>query len=137
MTEIELQFKAGVNKEEFEYLHPKARAGCALLALMLSEAGYTSEVTSILRKAGSIKDESGVHATLRAIDLAPRGKTIDSAVMKIIAQAMNAIYKRTDKFAFCMWHEVGHGWHFHLQAQHSHGWIDANGDLEEFKKLKA
>lgn len=133
MREIALTFKEGLNKDEYLYLHPRTKEGVELLAVMLSHMGLVPEITSILRPPGSIAGESGVHATLRACDVVGRGN-VDHKQMQVLADALNVIFARADRYPFCLYHD-GTGWHFHIQAMKTPGWIDAKGYLDEHVKL--
>lgn len=128
-----LSFKAGVSPDEYQYLHPQAKVIVTLLQQMLAAMGLKTEVTSILRKPDTIKGESGVHATLRAVDIVPRGNTVIDAKMQTIAKCLNEIFERPDGKPAVIWH-LGTGYHFHIQVMATRGWIDAKGDLTEYLK---
>lgn len=139
MTELTVRFKEGVNPNEWDYLHPRVKVVFETLAILMMRCGLDVEITSMLRKPGTIAGESGVHATGRALDCVPRIKSKDSSktrldyrFMQKTADFLNLVFTRSDQKNTVIWHDVGaHGWHFHLQVQAERSWRDLTGVIPE------
>jgi len=121
---------------EFDLAHPNLRKLARELDRWLELKGLDLYVTSIFREAGTIKGESGVHATLRALDGIPDGKDWNAEEMSDLAEFMNNSYPRKDGKPSVLWHSHrGGGLHFHLQVE----WIsnfNENKLVEEIRNLK-
>lgn len=129
-NELLIEIKDGLDKSQWSCIHPKAKQVLWTVCYLLNELGYDCEVTSMLRPAGSIRGESGVHATGRAIDCAPRPrgkKPVISSHMQKVANTVNFLYPRRDNLLTVLWHDVGLGKHFHIQVPWSRQWKDFQG----------
>lgn len=93
----------------------------------------------MVRPINTIANESGVHATGRAIDLVPvstnsnfKEKEADFCKkMNIVAECVNKMLPRADKMQCVIWHKVpnGGGLHFHLQVPASKEFVDLKGKV--------
>lgn len=124
---MKFTFRSEKQKTEFDYVHPRLRELFYVCVYILNARKLEPVMTSILRMPGQIPGESGVHATLRALDF------VTSAAPTInadIAQKINALFPRADNKPTLMWHDVGYGLHFHLQVPWTTDFPDAAGTLD-------
>lgn len=128
-----IHFRSDKQAKEYCHIHPRLKALTLDLERYLGLKGLDVYVTSILRKPGNIKGESGVHSTLRALDCIPDGKDWEVSDMKKLAKFMCQQWPREDGKPSVLWHSHrGGGWHFHLQVPWTKDFKDAAGDLEEY-----
>ena len=120
-------FRAEKQEKEFDYIHPRLRELFRVCVSILNARRLNVTVTSILREPGQISGESGVHATLRAIDFVTNSTPMINAD---IAAKINALFPRGDGKPTLMWHDVGYGAHFHLQVPWTQDFKDAAGSLD-------
>lgn len=123
---MDFTFRSDKQKDEYDYIHPRLRELFLVCVAILNARGMNPVVTSILRKPGQVPGESGVHATLRALDFVTGASPIINAEL---AQKINSLFPRSDGKPTLMWHDVGYGLHFHLQVPWTNNFKDADGDL--------
>lgn len=130
---ITYSFRTPELSYQFSGLHPALVRMFYLLAHFINELGFKVEITSMVRPAGQIPGESGVHATGRAIDFVPMETKTSGPVtvreMSEIADVFNRYFPRDDHKLMFIYHSVdgGNGYHFHIQVPHTQGWIDLKG----------
>jgi hypothetical protein len=134
---IQRSFKPGISPIEWNFIHPQVQAMFNYMQWIWNEAGFDLVITSMIRPAGTIKGESGVHATGRALDCVPRRRMdgfmrLDSDEMQDYCQLIESLveytFKRADGKRSCIYHNHrGGGWHFHLQWHAGAGWRDLQG----------
>lgn len=128
-----IHFRSQAQEIEYNYIHPKLRALVMDLERWLSLKELDLYVTSIYRAPGTIKGESGVHGTLRALDCIPDGKDWEADDMARLAEFMNDRHPRRDGKPSVIWHSHrGGGLHFHLQVAWTKD-FDENKLIEEMK----
>lgn len=135
LPEIPIAFKEGLDPGVYEMLCPDLHKVMDCLVLMLCHMGYLPIVTSMVREKGKIAGESGVHATGRAIDLNVRhykeaakksapSRNLNKYEADKLCAAINIAFKRSDQKMTAIYHDTGHGRHFHLQVPWSKTYID-------------
>lgn len=135
MNELKVTFKAGLNPNEYNVLHPGLEGPLETVVFLLDRLGYDTEITSMLRMPGRIKGESNVHSTGRAIDCVPRMRENSrkpyTPNMQMIATMVNASYKRNDQKLTCLYHDSGLGNHFHIQVMATADFKDLRGVMPQ------
>lgn len=133
---LQYTFKYPEKSREFNYLAPSLQKLFGLCCHVLNHMGYDVIVTSMVRKDQTIKGESGVHATGRALDFVPlkRGDVKEKEAdyhtkMKLVAESINKMLQRADGKQLLIWHDVGHGIHFHLQVPWAKDFKDLDGTI--------
>lgn len=130
---VSYSFKDPAKSFQFPALHPPLIRMFYLLAHFLNEIGFKVEITSMVRPAGTIPGESGVHATGRAIDFIPIETKTSGPVtvreMSEIADVFNRYFPRDDHKLMFMYHAVdgGNGYHFHIQTPITRDFLDLKG----------
>jgi hypothetical protein len=131
-------FRNPEKARQYDYLAPSLQKMFCLLCHILNDMGYDIIVTSMVRPVSTIANESGVHATGRAIDCVPikraNVKSVESSAdydqkMKIVAECINRMLPREDLKHTVVWHQVigGGGLHFHVQVPASKDYKDLAG----------
>lgn len=141
MLNITYTFRNPDKAREFNYLAPSLQKLFYLVSHVLNSMNYDVVVTSMVRLNGTIRNESGVHATGRAIDCIPvsqnpnfKEKEADfHKKMQIVAQCINQMLPRQDGKECVIWHEVpgGGGLHFHIQVPWSKDYKDLAGKIPD------
>lgn len=120
-------FKKGIREEEWAYIHPKLKAIYARIQDLAKARQNLVEITSMIRPHTT---DSGVHATGRALDCVPRRQSnryCEFDLCRSIVEAVNKEFPRKDKFSTALWHDVGLGFHIHLQVPQDPLWKDLLG----------
>ena len=105
----------------------------------LNLKGFKVDITSMVRPAGQIPGESGVHATGRAIDCIPvetkESGPVTTREMTELADIFCRLFPRDDGKTPLMWHQVagGGGYHFHIQCQATSSYRDLAGSVPQDK----
>jgi hypothetical protein len=126
---ISYSFQKPDKSYQLQYLHPKVLEIFEAICKALNANDYDVEITSMVRPVGTVKGESGVHATGRALDCVPRGKKVDDDFMNNLENTINVNYPRKDGRLTCLWHSVkgGGGYHFHIQVPRDDKYTDLEG----------
>jgi hypothetical protein len=126
-------FRNPEKSAQLQLLHPKCYGIFTVCVEIINAWGYAVEITSMIRPKDTVKGESGVHATGRAIDFipVPRSKyqTMIDEEIKLLVDFVNKAFHRMDGKMTLMWHSVvgGGGKHFHLQVQATSDYKDRAG----------
>lgn len=132
--DLTIRFKQGplgVDPDQWPHLHPTCHRAAEVLSLALNSLGYDSEITDMIRPKGK---DSGIHATGRALDMVPRQRAncrhkMDLAQHKKMAGFINFAFRRRNGLLTCVFHDVGSGYHYHIQTDPTPGWVDLNGSI--------
>jgi hypothetical protein len=139
LIELQFQFRNPEKAREFDYLHPHLQRLFRLICHILNDMDFDVLVTSMIRPAGTIEGESGVHAVGRAIDFVPLrtpgGPNVSQVKMEAIAECINRLYPRGDKKPILMWHQVptGGSIHFHAQVPATKDFVDLKGMIPKYE----
>lgn len=139
LVELVYQFRSPEKAREFDYLHPHLQRLFRLVCHILNDMDYDVLITSMIRPAGTIANESGVHQTGRAIDFiplrTPGGPDITESKMQALCTCLNRLYPRPDKKPLLMWHKVAGGGsiHFHAQVPATADFVDLKGFVPKFE----
>jgi len=116
-------------EEQFELLHPRIPEIVDDLVCILSWLEHDARVTSMVRPANTITNESGVHSTGRAIDVVHQARKhsprLEIPDLVLLSKLINLIYPRKDNFKTCLYHK-GTDWHFHIQVPMDKAYKDIN-----------
>jgi hypothetical protein len=142
MINVIYTFRNPDKSRDFTYLAPSLQKLFLLVSHVLNAMGYDIVITSMIRPMGTVKTESGVHETGRAMDFVPlkhgdvKEKEADfHKKMLIVAECINRMLPRQDGRPLLMWHQVagGGGVHFHLQVPSSKDFKDLKGVVPKFE----
>lgn len=125
--------KDGVNPKAWFYLHPKVREIFEFCEIMFDKMGLDCLITSMVRPK---LDDSGIHATGRALDFAVRlrpGGRRNLFVADYIkfANLVSLVFLRKSSLPSMLYHNSGLGWHYHIQTDKTSDFQDLNGVLPE------
>lgn len=121
-TLVALKFKRDIDPLTFFNLHPKLQViACDIAFFCEVNFSHHIFVSSMIRPK---TNDSGVHATGRAIDFSLNEYTDRGDIKRVLSKseiadlliAMNLKYPRDDDFDTLKYHNAGSGYHLHAQV---------------------